>query len=78
MESKDSKKQILQYRQSHPKCKWCKWYKYNYAPVGMSMANYETCELKDIIIHFSHCRRFCKYYQVKEEENEISINKTNK
>lgn len=49
----DSK--IKEYRTKHHKCKWCKYYKYNSPSSripGLICPDYETCELKDKIIHF--------------------------
>lgn len=61
---------ILKYRQSHPKCKWCKFCKYNYAPCNLT-ANWYSCRVKDKIVNID-IPRFCKYYQVKEDNSEKS------
>ena len=67
-------KRIKEYRKKHKKCKWCKYYKYESPSTKspwISCPDYEKCTLKDKIIHFTNLRRFCKYYELKEEENEI-------
>lgn len=58
---------IKEYRTKHKKCKWCKYFKYNYAPCQLTYDWY-TCELKDKIIHFENLPRLCKYYRLKEKE----------
>lgn len=58
---------IRDYRKEHPKCKWCKYWKYNIPPIGVSCPDYTTCELKDKIIHGDWRAKFCKYYEVKED-----------
>lgn len=70
------------YRQKHPKCKWCKYYKHNYKEVGCQPFSWYNCELKDKPINenFNKIRaKFCKYYNVKGDvkENEISTSETN-
>lgn len=68
-------KDILEYRQSHPKCKWCKWYHFYSKMIGgAQFMEYDECILKDKIIHFIHMPTFCKYYQVKEDNNEKDKN----
>lgn len=69
----DSK--IKEYRTKHKKCKWCKYYKINRIPVDPMC--YYTCDLKDKIINWESLPRLCKWYELKEEKNEISTNKTN-
>ena len=44
-------KEIREYRQKHPKCKWCKYYQRHYDEVGVDIYSYSTCELKDKIIN---------------------------
>jgi hypothetical protein len=61
-------REIIEYRQKHPKCKWCKYYKHHYC--------YDTCELKNKIIYFINLLRLCKYYQVEEEEEKNEIKTT--
>ena len=36
---------MLKYRKKHPRCRYCIFYKYIYAPIGMG---YYKCLLKDI------------------------------
>lgn len=65
---------IKRYRLKHKKCKWCKYYKYESPSskvLGLNCADYEKCILKDKQIHFSNILRFCKYYKIREENNEI-------
>lgn len=64
-------KDIIEYRTKYKKCKWCKYYKYHSPSSripGITCADYETCELKDKIIHFTDFSVICKYYKVKEEK----------
>lgn len=61
-------KKILEYRQKHHKCQWCKYHHYFYK---LFLAiEYEECILKDKIIHFSNFPTLCKYYEAKIEEEE--------
>ena len=46
-------REIIEYRQKHPKCKWCKYYKHHYDEVGIDIYCYDTCELKDKIIYLN-------------------------
>lgn len=69
-------REIIEYRQKHPKCKWCKYYKHYYDEVGIDIYCYDTCELKDKIIYFINLLRLCKYYQVEEEEEKNEIKTT--
>lgn len=59
---------MKEYRLKHKKCKWCKYHKYNYATCHLT-ANWYTCELKDKIVNVN-IFRLCKYYRLKEENNE--------
>lgn len=59
---------MKEYRLKHKKCKWCKYHKYNYAPCHLT-ADWYTCELKDKIVNVN-IFRLCKYYRLKEENNE--------
>ena len=64
----DSK--IREYRTKHKKCKWCKYYKwYTYAECHWCTC-YGKCELKDKIINFNGIPRLCKWYELKEDEDE--------
>lgn len=69
-------REIIEYRQKHPKYKWCKYYKHHYYEVGVDIYSYNTCELKDKIINFENILRLCKYYQIKEEEEKNEIETT--
>lgn len=58
---------IQEYRTNHPKCKWCKYWKYNSPSTkipGLSCPDYVTCELKDKIIHGNWRALFCNYYEI--------------
>ena len=71
---------IKEYRTLHKKCKWCKYYKYESPSskiLGLNCADYEECILKDKIINYESLPRLCKYYELKEDNNEISTNKSN-
>lgn len=69
-------REIIEYRQKHPKCKWCKYYKHHCDEVGIDIYCYDACELKDKIIYFINLLRLCKYYQVEEEEEKNEIKTT--
>lgn len=61
-------KNIKEYREKHPNCKWCKYHKYRYKCEW----DWEECILKDkwLNILFNKIRAlFCKYYTIEEEEN---------
>ena len=65
---------MKKYREVHPKCKWCKYYRYRSPSskiLGLEVGDYEECILKDKIIYFVNWNHFCKYYELKEEDNEI-------
>ena len=69
-------KDIKEYREKHPSCKWCKHHSYKNRMEWF----WEECELSEKSLNkiFNKIRaKFCKYYKVKENENEISINKGN-
>ena len=67
---------IKEYRTKHKKCKWCKYYKYHVYPHWTDCC-YGECILKDKIINYESLPRLCKYYELKEANNEISTNKPN-
>lgn len=71
-------KKMLEYRKKHPKCKFCKYLSLEGGEIASDYHYYWECELKEKIITYPHMLRFCKYYTMKgEDENEVSINKTN-
>ena len=63
-------KKIIEYRKKYKKCKWCKYYKWNSKYVGMDYYGWGSCELKDKYITWDNILRLCKYYALKEEEQE--------
>ena len=63
-------KKILEYRQKHHKCQWCKYYQYVVKSLFLEIASYEDCILKDKIIRFSNFPTLCKHYEVRIEEEE--------
>ena len=67
---------IKEYRTLHKKCKWCKYYRYN-TYIHWTDCCYGECILKDKIINYENLPRLCKYYELKEDNNEISTNKSN-
>ena len=71
-------KEIIEYRKKHKKCRWCKWMQYFCKP--MFDFGYDECVLKDKPLSCFEMiqniqAKFCKYYKVKEDNSEISINK---
>lgn len=67
---------IKEYRTLHKKCKWCKYYRYN-VYIHWTDCCYGECVLKDKIINYESLPRLCKYYELKEANNEISTDKSN-
>ena len=67
---------IKKYRKIHKKCKWCKYYEYYLYPHWLTWW-YGKCLLKDKIINCKNLSRLCKYYELKETNNEIPTNKSN-
>lgn len=67
---------IKEYRTKHKKCKWCKYYKYHTYSEGHCICSYGECLLKDKIINWESIPRLCKWYELKEDNNEVSINKS--
>lgn len=67
---KYDKSPIEKYRLKHKKCKWCKYWKYNVPKVPCGVPDYITCELKDKIIHGNWRAKFCKWYELKDVDNE--------
>lgn len=63
-------KNMLKYREKHKKCKWCKYYKINFYQDYYCTLVYGECILKDKIINYKSLPRLCKYYKVKEKNNE--------
>ena len=68
-------KSILEYRKTHKKCKWCKFYECHYKEVGGWPYSWDTCELKDRPIKEIDkvLSKFCKYYKAKEENEENEV-----
>lgn len=66
---------VKKYRATHPRCEWCRWYNHNAKGIFYGVPSYEECILKDRIIKFNRIQaKFCKYYEVKENEDEIQTN----
>ena len=61
---------IMKYRTKHKKFKWCKYYRYNSLAQCHWITCYGECTLKDKIINFEDIPRICRYYEVKEKNNE--------
>ena len=61
-----------EYRTKHKKCKWCKYYRYRtYEDCYWSVDGYSECTLKDKIIEHESLPRLCKWYELKEDKDEI-------
>ena len=76
-------KEVKEYRRKHPKCKWCKWRAYrNVQYCAYSCYPFCECTLKEKILHGDWKARFCKWYKLKTDkediEDEISTDKTNR
>lgn len=62
------------YRQEHPNCKWCVWYKYHSPSTKMFIdcPDFIECTLKEKIIHFPRLKaKLCNQYYVEEENDEV-------
>ena len=57
----------LEYRQKHKKCKYCEYYEATALPIPYSPIIRE-CVLKDKQIKYIGLPRFCRWYQVKNNE----------
>lgn len=60
-------KEIREYRETHKKCKWCKFFKTTVIDF-LNISSIKECKMKDKIIYNENMPRFCKYYKVNEEE----------
>ena len=58
---------IRDYRTKHKRCKWCKYYKYRQFPHWVDIC-IKDCLLKDKEIKTNLMAKFCKYYELKEED----------
>ena len=63
-------REVFEYRQTHPKCRYCKHLKYiadPMMPYNTQCYDYYECKAKDVEIkHISIPRYFCSCYIVKE------------
>lgn len=67
---KFSEKQI-EYRQKHPRCKWCQYSHYETWSHWTNCCYWE-CKLKDKIIKYDMLNaKFCKYYDVDKGDVEL-------
>ena len=70
--SKYNKDKFLLYRQTHPRCRYCKYYEINHCAPDRTIIK---CSLKDIFISKVWFKgRFCKWYVPKDRKkinNEI-------
>lgn len=65
-------KKILDYREKHPRCEYCEYYKGTNVDYPFYIGTIHTCKLKDRFIKFPNMLTFCRYYTVKEVKNEIN------
>lgn len=57
------------WRDTHPRCSFCKWLKFEVVKVNLPMADYYKCIVKDKIITCTSLPRpWCRCYQTKYEE----------
>lgn len=70
-------RKIKEYRQKHKKCKYCKYRKLDLSGGKLSIPPFYVCEVKDKIIRdmlpdmTRVPRLFCKWYEVKEDNENI-------
>ena len=62
---------IEAYRESHPNCEWCKFYRYVTRGIMYGVPTYEECVLKEKMLHCKWLAVFCKYYRVDEEKIKV-------
>lgn len=68
---------VLKYRKKHPRCRYCKFFKYINTPIGIE--SYPKCVLKDKVLFdfnlllflydLQGC--FCKWFKPKEDDIDI-------
>ena len=62
---------MKEYRKKHKNCDWCKYSRYRIY-CHWTTCSYQECILKDEIITYNKLKaKFCKYYELKEDNNEI-------
>ena len=59
---------IIEYRNKHPRCRYCRYSKYIIVPVLLwDFADYRECTLKDRIIkdffYYNIAGMFCRYFE---------------
>ena len=62
------KKQI-EYRETHKRCKFCKYNHYRTLPSGLDICYWE-CLCKDTMIRHNLQAIFCKYYEIEKGDLE--------
>ena len=64
------KSDFILYREKHPNCEYCKYYRLGGPPVwlNISVSSWYECALSDKKIKWPIKARFCKYYKVKNEK----------
>lgn len=62
---------IREYRSKHKNCDWCKYNRYR-TYIHWTDCSFQECVLKDEIIKFNKLKaKFCKYYELKGDNDEI-------
>ena len=57
------------WRDTHPRCSFCKWLKFEVIKVDLPMADYYKCIVKNKVINCTDLPRpWCCCYQTKYEE----------
>jgi len=59
--------EVIEYRRSHPNCKYCAHAKF-YSPSARGIpcsGDWWECECSDKTIHFFRKAKLCKYYRVR-------------
>lgn len=57
-------KEIIKYRQKHPRCRYCKYCEIIVPPIALPMDSYYKCILKDKKVPL-HKGLFCKWFKIK-------------
>lgn len=60
---------LQRWRDTHPRCSFCKWLKFEVIKVDLPMADYYKCIVKNKVINCTDLPRpWCRCYQTKYEE----------
>ena len=65
-------KELKQYRQEHPRCRYCVYHKETYPPIAVGAFSIHKCILKDRVIkNFLFSGMLCSWYRMDVKIDEI-------